>query len=262
MMGSLPFTLAVDVGTSSLKAVIYGPAGEILETVTSRYSYQTPRPDWAEANPEDWWQAFSIAIEDLRGKGWALDACRVLAFTGQMHTAVLLDEENQPLAPTILWLDRRAAQERLGQECKYCERKGSYFSVILIDLDKFKEINDQNGHSAGDTVLETLSEIMLKNLRAEDMHCRWGGDEFLIMLKDTAEGGAVEVAQRITAAVKTEKIPFKGKLIDCTLSVGIATYVPTLRNLEETIIRADEALYEAKAKGGDNIVIESDLPSA
>ncbi len=158
-------------------------------------------------------------------------------------------------------LNRRAAQERLHEECKYCERKGSYFSIILIDLDRFKEINDHHGHTAGDAVLEQLSDIMRRNLRAEDMHSRWGGDEFLIMLKDTAEAGAMEVAQRISQAVKIEKVSFKGKFIECSLSAGIACYVQTLRNLEETIIRADEALYEAKAKGGNTIILESDLPS-
>jgi len=119
MSESPPFVLAVDVGTSSLKTVLYGLSGEILGTAASRYSYQTPQPDWAEADPENWWQAFCTAIDDLRGRGWVLADCQVLAYTGQMHTGVLLDDENQPLTPTILWLDRRAALETVELQKKW-----------------------------------------------------------------------------------------------------------------------------------------------
>jgi xylulokinase len=119
MIDDLPFVLAVDVGTSSLKAVLYDTAGSILETTTGRYSYHSPQPDWAEANPEDWWQAFCAAIDELHRHGRDLTACRVIAFTGQMHTAVLLDSNGKPIEPAILWLDRRAAQETIDLQKKF-----------------------------------------------------------------------------------------------------------------------------------------------
>jgi len=106
-----PFALTVDVGTSSLKAVLYNAAGEVMDIATSRYEYLSPRAEWAEANPEDWWTALVETVEQLREIHTNFYEIQALALTGQMHTAVLLDNRLEPLAPTILWLDRRAVQE-------------------------------------------------------------------------------------------------------------------------------------------------------
>lgn len=154
-------------------------------------------------------------------------------------------------------LNRRAGQERLNQEAKRAERKSGVFSIILMDVDKFKYINDHFGHSVGDAALIQISDMMRKSLRAEDMHCRWGGDEFLIMLQDTAEVGAQEAAERLKTVIHKQKITYQKKKISCTLSIGISCFGITSRTLEETIILADEALYLAKSKGGDCIVVES-----
>jgi xylulokinase len=106
-----PYVLAVDVGTSSLKAVLYAGEGAVLGTAIQRYTYRTAHAGWAEADPREWWAAFENAAGELRSAGFALDQLKAIAFTGQMHTAVLLDADRQPLEPTILWLDRRAAAE-------------------------------------------------------------------------------------------------------------------------------------------------------
>ena len=103
--------LAIDVGTSSLKAVLYDGDGHIAGTSARRYSYQSAQSGWAEADPEDWWQALGQALADLSGQGLALGQVEALSFTGQMHTAVLLDSTGRVIPPTILWLDRRASQE-------------------------------------------------------------------------------------------------------------------------------------------------------
>lgn len=108
---SIPHVLAIDVGTSALKVVLYEAGGQLLATATRRYDYDCPQPGWAEANPADWWAALSEALAELRDSGFALEAVQVIGLTGQMHTAVLLDEAGQPLAPTLLWLDRRAVDE-------------------------------------------------------------------------------------------------------------------------------------------------------
>jgi xylulokinase len=111
--------LAVDVGTSALKAVLYDRAGEVTAQASRRYGYTTPQPGWAEADPEMWWEAFDAAVLELAQRA-ELAAVQVIAFTGQMHTAVLLDAAGAVIPPTILWLDRRAVaetaelQQRLG----------------------------------------------------------------------------------------------------------------------------------------------------
>jgi xylulokinase len=111
MTSRSPSILAVDVGTSSLKSVVYSAQGDVLSTAIRRYSYHAPQPGWAEANPHEWWLAFEGTLAELQQQGVVLRALAGIAFTGQMHTAVLLDGTGQVLAPTILWLDRRAAAE-------------------------------------------------------------------------------------------------------------------------------------------------------
>jgi xylulokinase len=111
--------LAVDVGTSALKAVLYDRAGKVTAQTSRRYGYATPQPGWAEADPEAWWTAFDASVLELAQRA-DLAAVRAVAFTGQMHTAVLLDAAGAVIPPTILWLDRRAVaetaelQQRLG----------------------------------------------------------------------------------------------------------------------------------------------------
>lgn len=103
--------LTVDVGTSSLKAVLYSPDGRVQARSTQRYSYLSERPGWAEGDPDVWWGAFQNALVDLRGQGADLASVDAISFTGQMHTAVLLDGDGKVIPPTILWLDRRADRE-------------------------------------------------------------------------------------------------------------------------------------------------------
>jgi len=106
-----PAVLAADAGTSSLKAVLYDREGRILRVAVRRYAYSTPEPGWAEGDPEAWWTAFRDAVHELQADGLGLDQVEAVAFTGQMHSAVLLDAAHRVVPPTILWLDRRAAAE-------------------------------------------------------------------------------------------------------------------------------------------------------
>ena len=112
--------LAIDAGTSALKAALYDSAGQVLECASRGYENATPQPGWAECDPGQWWTALEEALAMLRQSGQRLDQIEAIGVTGQMHTAILLDRNGAPLAPTILWLDRRAAgetaelRERLG----------------------------------------------------------------------------------------------------------------------------------------------------
>lgn len=119
MAQNRPYVLALDVGTSSLKAVIYSRSGETLAAAAQRYDYVSPQPGWGEMDPELWWQALTAAMAQL-GQSWDLRQVQAVALTGQMHTAVLLDAERRPIHPVILWLDRRASAEtrELQQELK------------------------------------------------------------------------------------------------------------------------------------------------
>lgn len=106
-----PTILTIDAGTSALKAALYDASGRLLGVAASGYGYRRPQPGWAEADPRDWWAGLVDALTDLRVQGFDLAAVGILGVTGQMHAPVLLDEAGEPLDPTILWLDNRAAEE-------------------------------------------------------------------------------------------------------------------------------------------------------
>jgi len=110
-MNKGPFVLAVDVGTSAVKTVVYSRSGRSLAASVERYGYISPAPGQAEAEPETWWDAFVCAASSLHKSGLNLSELSFIAVTGQMHTAVLLDKHGSVIPPTILWLDRRAAAE-------------------------------------------------------------------------------------------------------------------------------------------------------
>lgn len=114
-----PAILAVDVGTSALKAVTYTRGGQVLAVASRRYGYATPQLGWAEADPAAWWTALVQALAELRSTFAGLGSVQVLAFTGQMHTGVLLDAAGEVIPPTILWLDRRAAAETVELQTRF-----------------------------------------------------------------------------------------------------------------------------------------------
>ena len=92
MLSVNPYILAVDVGTSSLKAVLYNTVGRVIGSATRRYEYYSEQANWAEGNPLEWWVAFEEALADLRQQRFDLTSLEGISFTGQMHTAVLLDD--------------------------------------------------------------------------------------------------------------------------------------------------------------------------
>ncbi len=100
--------LTLDVGTSALKTTLYAQSGALIAQASAPYSYTSPEPKAAEADPDDWWRALPVA---LAGLGTSLQHVRVIGLTGQMHSAVLLDENREPIHPCLLWLDRRCAHE-------------------------------------------------------------------------------------------------------------------------------------------------------
>lgn len=122
-------------------------------------------------------------------------------------------------------------------------------SILLIDMDKFKQINDECGHEAGDDVLRQFGDILLSGTRKEDLAARWAGDEFILILPETTEANAVNAAQNILA---------RANEVDLHISVGVAHLDP-LETLSDNVERADTAMYAAKNGGRDQVVSYSDL---
>lgn len=147
-------------------------------------------------------------------------------------------------------LNRRGAEiAARGLETK------SRVGVVMLDLDFFKNINDQHGHAAGDRVLEIVGRLLSENLRSRDVVARWGGEEFLIFLPDTAFEDVVKAAERFRKLIEKMHVPGLPPS-SITASLGVALKVEADMALESAIIRADSALYDAKENGRNRVALD------
>jgi diguanylate cyclase (GGDEF)-like protein len=145
--------------------------------------------------------------------------------------------------------NRGHAVEVLEGELARSRRSGNPVSVVLFDVDHFKRINDRHGHLCGDSVLAAVGHRMRQVLRRSDVRCRYGGDEFMVVLPDTGDSGAARVAEWIRGEMEQVATTISGERIAITVSVGTATVHTGNMQPAELIDRADRALYEAKAHG-------------
>ncbi len=148
--------------------------------------------------------------------------------------------------------NRQAFDLIMLQTIKDAERNSSRFSIVIFDIDFFKEINDKFGHLAGDEVLKNIVEVATLNLRKSDVLSRWGGDEFIILLKDCDIESASNLAEKIRLAIKTTSVFYSGKNIYATVSMGVAEFHSS-EDMDKIINRADKALYISKEKGRDSV---------
>lgn len=150
--------------------------------------------------------------------------------------------------------NRRYAMDRLQQEWAESVRTGRSLACLVVDLDGFKGINDNNGHDIGDAALRLASTAMKNALRANDVVCRTGGDEFLAICPDTALDAALVCAERVRAAVAAARIPLPGGELGMTVSIGVAVREADMANPDALVKVADQGVYQAKAEGRDRYV--------
>lgn len=151
--------------------------------------------------------------------------------------------------------NRRALFERGNTEFSRTQRMKNQFTLILLDCDLFKKINDEYGHIVGDKVLQHLSNICSKEIRNIDFFARYGGEEFIILLPDSGVNGAIETAKRIQHSLASHSIKFEDKEISVTVSIGISSVNQQHNNFEELIKDADLAMYKAKKNGRNRIEV-------
>ena len=150
--------------------------------------------------------------------------------------------------------NRRFLMKTLEKELQRCERSQKGLALIMVDVDHFKRINDSYGHQQGDVVLKTLADQMKGCLRDYDMAARFGGEEFALVLPETAIDEAVHVANRLRVAVSELRFPGEYHDIRLTISLGVATYPHNkVRTVDDLIREADRALYNAKEKGRNRV---------
>lgn len=148
--------------------------------------------------------------------------------------------------------NRRDMQNRLGQEFSRFQRSGHHFSIVLIDLDLFKNINDDYGHDAGDEVLKRFSALLSNVIRQTDVAARWGGEEFLILLPDTSLLQALTLAERIRSEVQETHFNFNNSRLPVTLSAGVCT-IAQAESVNDLLRQADLHLYSAKDAGRNQV---------
>jgi diguanylate cyclase (GGDEF)-like protein len=145
--------------------------------------------------------------------------------------------------------NRRHFDEQLRRVVAETDRFGGTCSLILVDLDHFKEVNDRYGHEAGDTVLRHVAQVLGDAVRTVDLCARYGGEEIGILLPQTSQRGAVELAERLRQTLEARPGVHAGEQISVTASFGVATYPNPVPYGDWLVVAADKALYEAKASG-------------
>jgi diguanylate cyclase (GGDEF)-like protein len=164
---------------------------------------------------------------------------------------------NQAIRDPLTGLfNRRYAEETLEREILRAERRQTPLGVIMLDIDRFKVFNDTHGHDAGDVVLQDLGAYLKTRVRGEDVACRYGGEEFLIIMSDVSLEDAQQRAEALRNGVKTLNLNYRGQPIgSITLSLGVAAFPQTARAKDTLLQVADAALYRAKAGGRDCVVV-------
>jgi diguanylate cyclase (GGDEF)-like protein/PAS domain S-box-containing protein len=156
--------------------------------------------------------------------------------------------------PLTGWYNRRHMQESLDRDIRRASRANRPLSLLMFDIDHFKDFNDSFGHEAGDVTLQNLCQILKALIRSEDVACRYGGDEFVLILPDSSAELAAERAENMRIAVGREEMLYHGRLLKpMTLSFGIASYPADGRTSHELLRAADTALYRAKTEGRDRV---------
>ena len=147
-------------------------------------------------------------------------------------------------------LNYQAFEEAISSEAARARRYERPFSVVMIDLDSFKAVNDAHGHSTGDATLRGIAKALLAAARSTDVIGRLGGDEFAALLPETDADQALPVAERFQSQARSAETP-----VSVTLSMGVATWSGLHDDPDEIIQRADQALYSAKHRGRDQLVV-------
>lgn len=162
--------------------------------------------------------------------------------------------ENSLRDPMTGLYNRRFIEEYVSTLVGGSQRRKSAFSVLMLDLDFFKQVNDTHGHEVGDKVIKTLADLLLRNVRSSDMAVRYGGEEFLLVLMDTGADAAMQVAEKIRGEVEATKIPLAGGMLQKTISIGVAEYPNDSDTFWQVVKFADVALYQAKSGGRNRVV--------
>jgi len=149
--------------------------------------------------------------------------------------------------------NRRNITTLMGKEVSRSKRNGATFSMIMCDIDFFKNVNDTYGHDTGDYVLCEVADIIQNNIRHQDIVARWGGEEFLVVLPETRVEDATSVAEKLRRTIEEKEMEFGEYKFKVTMTFGVSVYESEL-GIEKSIKKADDALYDGKQNGRNKVV--------
>ena len=201
----------------------------------------------AQGNPE--WM-YSLAAAAFLASCMVM--CYIWLLVSELNGELAAQALTDPLTGAMNWRALEAAAQR---ETARASRHGYPMSVIMIDVDDFKRLNDAHGHAAGDMVLKSLVETVKSMLRTQDLFARTGGDEFAILLPDTALQSGSAIAERIRKTVEELVTDFEAKQIRFTVSAGVSLF-DSARGFECVMRSADKAMYKAKEHGRNRVYLE------
>jgi len=165
--------------------------------------------------------------------------------------------------PLTMALNRRAFELRFEEEFLRARRNNAPLSILMVDIDHFKNVNDVHGHLCGDRCLAAVSSELQGALRRpSDVLARFGGEEFVVLLPETDEPGAMRIAETLREAIEAMRTPYEDKVVELTISVGVCSCIPGRKTERSALLAcADAALYEAKAAGRNRVVAGSEQNS-
>jgi len=162
--------------------------------------------------------------------------------------------------------NRRFLEQRIGEELDRSQRDKESLACLFLDIDHFKQVNDNYGHQAGDYILTQVASVIKKMLRNNDVLARYGGEEFVALLSNIDQNRALDIAERIRESIKQLTLTFDEQIINVTISIGLSIYLPSyspklgaIELSEQLIHSADSALYQAKNSGRDQVVVGSQV---
>jgi diguanylate cyclase (GGDEF)-like protein len=160
------------------------------------------------------------------------------------------DSQRDPLTGL---LNRRGFEQQLAEEAARSDRYGRPMAVAMLDIDRFKSINDTHGHDGGDAVLRALGEMLASVLRETDTPARLGGEEFVVLMPETPLEAAMDTAERLRARLQSLEVPWRGGLIAVTASFGVSAIPDCVPSVSALLTSADEALYASKRNGRNRV---------
>lgn len=188
-----------------------------------------------------------------------IDAAATLLAVSVKNAQLFRDvKENSVRDALTSCFTRGHSLEVIDAELRRARRSQTPVSLVMFDLDHFKDVNDRHGHLCGDAVLAAVGKRMKEVLRGSDLRCRYGGEEFLVLLPETPLHGARRVADTLRREIAERPVPWSGEGLTITASFGIAQTMPGEVNVQAVIARADQALYRAKDDGRNCIRIAAE----